>query len=144
MPYAISYRRFSSPKQAIGDSDRRQTELTEQYCKRRRLKLIDTYLDAGLSGFTGENLSDGGALKALLRAAQSGRFKPGTHLVVESLDRLSRRDISTAVRLFLDILDTGLVIVTLIDREEVFTKKRVDSDLTALIIAIVATAGAPP
>ncbi|MBV9964949.1 MAG: recombinase family protein [Alphaproteobacteria bacterium] len=137
MQYAISYRRFSTPRQARSDSNRRQTELTEQYCKRRRLKLIDTYLDAGLSGFTGENLSDGGALRALLRAAQHGRFKPGTHLVVESLDRLSRREISTAVRLFLDILDTGLVIVTLIDGEEVFTKKRVDSDLTALIIAIV-------
>jgi DNA invertase Pin-like site-specific DNA recombinase len=137
MPYAISYRRFSTLKQARGDSQRRQTDLTEEYCKRRRLKLIDTYLDAGLSGFTGENLSDGSALKVLLNAAKTGKFKPGTNLIVESLDRLSRREISTAVRLFLDILDTGLVIVTLIDGEEVFTKRRVDSDLTALIIAIV-------
>ena len=137
MRYAISYRRFSTPTQARSDSDRRQTELTEQYCRRHRLKLVDTYLDAGLSAYTGENLSDGGALRALLRAAQSGRFKLGTHLVVESLDRLSRREISTAVRLFLDILDAGLVIVTLIDGEEVFTKERVDKDLTALIIAIV-------
>jgi DNA invertase Pin-like site-specific DNA recombinase len=137
MPYAISYRRFSTLKQAKGDSQRRQTDLTEEYCKRRRLKLIDTYLDAGLSGFTGENLNDGSALKVLLNAARTGKFKPGTHLIVESLDRLSRRGISTAVRLFLDILDTGLVIVTLIDGEEVFTKRRVDSDLTALIIAIV-------
>jgi len=137
MRYAISYKRFSTPKQARGDSDRRQSYLTEEYCRRRRLKLIDTYLDAGLSGFTGENMSDGGALKALLHAAKDGKFKPGTHLIVESLDRLSRREISTAVRLFLDILDTGLVIVTLIDGEEVFTKRRVDSDLTALIIAIV-------
>jgi DNA invertase Pin-like site-specific DNA recombinase len=137
MRYAISYKRFSSPKQARGDSDRRQSDLTEEYCRRRRLKLIDTYLDAGLSGFTGENMSDGGALRALLCAANDGKFKPGTHLIVESLDRLSRREISTAVRLFLDILDTGLVIVTLIDGEEVFTKRRVDNDLTALIIAIV-------
>ena len=137
MPYAISYKRFSSPKQARGDTQRRQTDLTEDYCKRRRLLLIETYLDAGVSGFTGANLSDGGALKALLQAAKDGRFKPGTHLIVESLDRLSRRDISTAIRLFLDILDCGLVIVTLIDGEEIFTKKRVDDDLTALIIAIV-------
>ena len=137
MPYAISYRRFSTPRQARGDSQRRQTDLTEEYCKRRRLRLIDTYLDAGLSGYTGENLNDGSALRSLLAAAKSGRFKSGTHLIVESLDRLSRREISTAIRLFLDILDCGLVIVTLIDGEEVFTKKRVDNDLTALIIAIV-------
>jgi DNA invertase Pin-like site-specific DNA recombinase len=137
MHYAISYKRFSSPKQANGDSHRRQTDLTEEYCKRRRLKLLDTYLDAGLSGFTGANLSDGSALRALLHAAKIGTFKPGTRLIVESLDRLSRREISTAVRLFLDILDTGLVIITLIDGEQVFTKDRVDSDLSALIIAIV-------
>ena len=137
VPYAISYRRFSTPRQARGDSQRRQTDLTEEYCKRRRLRLIDTYLDAGLSGYTGKNLNDSSALRSLLAAAKSGRFKSGTHLIVESLDRLSRREISTAIRLFLDILDCGLVIVTLIDGEEVFTKKRVDNDLTALIIAIV-------
>jgi len=125
VPYAISYRRFSTPRQARGDSQRRQTDLTEEYCRRRRLRLIDTYLDAGLSGYTGENLNDGSALRSLLAAAKSGRFKSGTHLIVESLDRLSRREISTAIRLFLDILDCGLVIVTLIDGEEVFTKKRV-------------------
>ena len=131
MPYAISYKRFSTPKQARGDSVRRQSDLTEEYCSRRRLRLVDTYLDAGLSGFTGENMSDGGALRALLHAARDGKFKPGTHLIVESLDRLSRREISTAVRLFLDILDTGLVIVTLIDGEEIFTKRRVDCPASA-------------
>jgi DNA invertase Pin-like site-specific DNA recombinase len=90
-----------------------------------------------LSGFRGENLNDGSALTTLLHAAKVGKFKPGTRLIVESLDRLSRREISMAVRLFLDILDIGLVIVTLIDGEQVFTKERVDTDLTALIIAIV-------
>ena len=134
---AISYKRFSLPKQMRGDSDRRQTQLTENYCIRHKLRLIDSYLDAGLSGFTGANLNDGSALKLLLQAAKLGHFKPGTRLIIESLDRLTRREISTAVRLFLDILDMGLVIVTLIDGEEVFTKARVDNDLTALIIAIV-------
>lgn len=137
MHHAISYKRFSSPKQSKGDSQRRQTDLADEYCRRHHLILIDTYLDDGLSGFTGGNLSDGSALRALLHAAQTGKFPAGTRLIVESLDRLSRREISSAVRLFLDILDTGLVIITLIDDEQIFTKERVDSDLTALIIAIV-------
>jgi DNA invertase Pin-like site-specific DNA recombinase len=134
---AISYKRFSTPKQARGDSQRRQTDLTADYCKRHGLRLIETYLDAGLSGFTGANRSDRSALAALLHAAKTGKLKPGTRLIVEPLDRLSRQEMSLAVRLFLDILDTGLVIVTLIDGEQEFTKERVDSDLTALIIAIV-------
>jgi len=137
MPDAISYKRFSSRRQTLGDSDRRQTQLTEEYCKRHGLRLIDTYLDAGLSAFTGENLGDSGALKKLLDAARTGKFRRGTVLIVESLDRLTRQEMSTAVRLFLDLLDTGLAVVTLIDGEQVFTKERVDSDLTALIIAIV-------
>lgn len=137
MRYAVSYKRFSSPQQARGDSNRRQTDLAEEYCKRHNIKLIDTYLDAGLSGFTAEHLSDNGALKTLLNAARCGKFKPGTLLIVESLDRLTRQEISTAVRLFLDILDAGLVIVTLIDGEQVFTKERVDNDPTALLIAVV-------
>jgi DNA invertase Pin-like site-specific DNA recombinase len=55
-------------------------------------------------GFTGANLSDHSALTALLHAAKTGRLKPGTRLIVESLDRLSRQEMSLAVRLFLDIL----------------------------------------
>src|SRR5580704_15985446 len=100
---AISYKRFSTPRQGRGDSERRQSDLTQDYCGRNELRLIDTYLDAGLSGFTGQNVSDGSALSALLSAAKAGKFKPGTQLIVESLDRLSRREISLAVRLFLDI-----------------------------------------
>jgi DNA invertase Pin-like site-specific DNA recombinase len=137
MQDAVSYKRFSTPKQGWGDSNRRQTDLAADYCKRHGLRLIDTYLDAGLSGYTGAHLGDGGALRALLEAAKAGKFRRDTYLIVESLDRLSRQEISTAVRLFLDILDTGLVIVTLIDGEQVFTKKRVNSEMTALIIAIV-------
>lgn len=104
-----------------------------EYCKRHNLRLIDTYLDAGLSAYNGQNLSDGAALKMLLDAVRAGQCAPGTHLIVESLHRLSRSEIPMAVRLFLDILEMGLVIVTLIDREQVFTKERADSDMTALI-----------
>src|SRR5438094_7524036 len=114
MDDAVSYHRFSTVGQARGDSTRRQAKLTAEYCRRNGLRLIDTFLDAGLSGYKGANLGDQGALRALLDAAKAGIFKPGTLLIVESLDRLSRREISVAVRLFLDIIDTGLVIVTLI------------------------------
>ena len=86
MQDAISYKRFSTRKQSKGDTDRRQADLAEQYCKSHHLRLIDTYRDAGLSGFSGQNLSDDGALRGLLQAAKSGKFRPGTRLIVESLD----------------------------------------------------------
>lgn len=137
MVEAISYKRFSSSVQIGGDSLRRQIALTEAYCKRHGITLIDDYYDPGVSAYHAANLNDGAALRALLDAAKDGKFKPGTQLVVESLDRLSRADMSVAVRLFLDLLDTGLVIVTLIDGEQVFTKERVDTDMSAIVIAII-------
>src|SRR5437763_7357226 len=103
MDIAISYKRFSTRKQARGDTERRQTDLAKDYCQRHDLELLDTYLDAGMSGFTGANLGDNGALRALLQAARSAKFPAGTRLIVESLDRLSRQEITTAVRLFLDL-----------------------------------------
>src|SRR5437016_1360669 len=90
MDDAVSYQRFSTAGQARGDSTRRQAKLTAEYCRRNGLRLIDTFLDAGLSAYTGANAGDQGALRALLDAAKVGKLKSGTRLIVESLDRLSR------------------------------------------------------
>ena len=35
MPRCYSYIRFSTPEQALGDSLRRQTEMSEQYAKKK-------------------------------------------------------------------------------------------------------------
>src|ERR1700732_1862746 len=72
MTEAISYKRFSSTIQLGGDSLRRQIVVTEAYCKRQGLNLIDSYFDPGVSGFNGANLNDGTALRALLDAAWGG------------------------------------------------------------------------
>lgn len=53
-PVAYSYVRFSSPRQAEGDSFRRQTERAAAYCARRGWKLSDdNYQDLGVSAFKG-------------------------------------------------------------------------------------------
>ena len=40
---AYSYIRMSTDKQALGDSERRQVELSEQYCNNNNLELITDY-----------------------------------------------------------------------------------------------------
>src|SRR5436305_1298486 len=57
MPSAFSYLRFSTPKQAEGDSIRRQTELTAAWCARNKVQL-DTSLslrDEGVSAYRGKH-----------------------------------------------------------------------------------------
>jgi DNA invertase Pin-like site-specific DNA recombinase len=110
---AYSYVRFSSKKQAAGDSLRRQTEKTEAYCKANDLTLAnDNFQDLGISGWTGKNVDDG-ALGAFLAAVKSGKIRKGSILVVENLDRISRDQINKALNVFCSILDAGISIVTL-------------------------------
>ena len=112
-PRAYSYLRFSTPEQLKGDSLRRQTEAARAYADRFDLELDDSLdlQDLGVSAFRGANVEK--ALGAFLEAVDSGRVKPGSYLLVENLDRLSRADIRTARDRFESILDRGINIVTL-------------------------------
>src|SRR4051812_20008613 len=87
MRRAYSYIRFSSAAQAEGNSLRRQTELTQAYCKRHDLTLDDSLRlrDLGVSAFRGTNVRDG-ALAGFLEACRKGKVTRGSVLIVESLD----------------------------------------------------------
>jgi DNA invertase Pin-like site-specific DNA recombinase len=109
---AYSYIRFSSPKQEYGDSIRRQKEGSAALAKKKGWILDESLkIDRGLSAFTGENRHSG-ALKLFLDKIKSGQVKPGSVLIVESLDRLSREDMDEAFDLFRSILKAGIEIAT--------------------------------
>lgn len=135
-PLAFSYIRFSTPEQMQGDSLRRQVAAAEAYCQRNGLTM-DTSLslrDLGVSAFKGRHRDDKSALGQFLRLAQEGRIPKGSCLVIENLDRLSREDERTALRLWLDILDCGITIVQLTP-ETVFKHER--SDMFDIMRAIM-------
>ncbi len=69
---------------------------------------MDTELtlhDKGISAFKGLNVEQG-ALGEFLKAVEEGKVNKGSYLLVESLDRLSREKVNSALRLFLNILDS--------------------------------------
>jgi DNA invertase Pin-like site-specific DNA recombinase len=114
---AFSYVRFSSSEQSKGDSLRRQTALAEEYAQKHSLQLDRelTFRDLGISAFTGKNKTEG-ALAAFIKACKSGRVKPGSALLVESLDRLSREQVRKALRQLLELIDDhGIEVHTLAD-----------------------------
>lgn len=129
---AYSYIRFSTKDQIKGDSLRRQTEGTAAWCKQHGVELVDSYRDLGISAFKGAN-AETGALKAFLTLAEDGRIAKGSYLIVESLDRLSRQDILKALKLFLQLIDAGIVLVTLSDGR-VYEGSKINT--TDLIISI--------
>lgn len=134
MPLAYSYIRMSSDAQIKGDSLRRQLDLSERYAFEHGLELVDTDLrDLGVSAFTGENAYSG-ALSKFLAAVRQKAIPVGSYLLVESFDRLSRQRPHAALTQFLEIINAGIILVTLVDGR-VYTPD--NATLDNLLYAIV-------
>jgi DNA invertase Pin-like site-specific DNA recombinase len=137
-PVAYSYVRFSSPEQARGDSLRRQTEAAAEWCKRHDVRLDEstTLRDLGKSAYLGNHRKnpDRHALAAFLKMVESGRVPHGSYLIVENLDRLTREHVRPAVKLWMDLLDAGVNIVTT-KPEHLF--RHDSNEITDVIIAVV-------
>lgn len=139
MVTAYSYVRWSSDKQTQGDSKRRQDTGAAKYAVEHGLALSSiTYTDAGISAFKGLNAAEG-ALRAFLDAVNAGKIPKGSVLIVESLDRLSRLPPLRALALFQEIVDAGIEIVTLSDRQR-YSKAGIDANWTSLIMALASMA----
>ena len=133
---AYSYIRFSSEKQKLGDSLRRQLERAETYAQKHGLTLDHTsYRDLGISAFKGKNAEDG-KLAAFLEAVKKRLIPRGSTLLIEDFDRLSRNEIDDALILFLQIIRSGITVVTLKD-EQVYTQDRLRNDSSSLIVSIM-------
>jgi DNA invertase Pin-like site-specific DNA recombinase len=126
---------MSTDIQKKGDSRRRQLEASRAYAEANGLELAEDreLADIGVSAFRGDNVRDG-HLGWFLRAVESKEVKPGSYLIVESLDRLSREQILVAQSLFLRIIQAGINVVTLVDRRVYRAGK---TELGDLIMSLV-------
>jgi DNA invertase Pin-like site-specific DNA recombinase len=126
---------MSTDLQLKGDSRRRQLEASRSYAEANGLELAEgaELEDIGVSAFKGANAREG-ALGRFLKAVKAGSVKPGSYLIVESLDRLSREQVLTAQSLFLSIIQAGINLVTLTDGRVYQAGK---TDLGDLIISLV-------
>jgi len=114
-PKAYSYVRFSTKRQANGDSLQRQLDRSRAYAAEHDLDLQE--LDTGnlwVSAFDCSNIVKG-ALSAFLKLVESGEIERGSYLLVENLDRLSRAQLFDAIGLLERLVKTGIRVVSLID-----------------------------
>jgi DNA invertase Pin-like site-specific DNA recombinase len=131
-PRAYSYTRFSSAKQREGDSLRRQIEAAEEWCARDGGGVeLDTNLrDLGVAAFKGRNAKIG-ALGRFLKAIRDGKIAPGSVLIVENLDRLSRDEVFKALDVLRPIIDAGVDVVTLMDNQR-YTRDNINDPMKVL------------
>lgn len=139
-PIAYSYKRWSATLQGKGHTEERQTELAEEYAHREGLTLDAkrTMVDEGLSGYTGKNITDG-ALGAFLKAIEAKQIEPGSFLLIEDIDRLSRLPVMEALGVFQQIIGAGVTIVTLRDGQK-YSIERLRNDWTPLMPVLFAMA----
>jgi DNA invertase Pin-like site-specific DNA recombinase len=134
---AYSYIRFSSVRQADGDSLRRQVAMARQYAEEHGLELDEqfTYKDLGVSAFDRSNL-EYGALGLFLQAARDGKVPRGSILLVEAFDRLTRSPPLVAVNLLSEIVRAGITIVTIRDKKT-YTEESLNTSLADLMMSVV-------
>jgi hypothetical protein len=109
---AYSYSRYSSDAQRHSTSIDRQQTLARKWCKENNVELSDrTFADEAVSGFHGANVKTG-ALGEFISAVEAGEIEPGSILILEHLDRLTRMDPWAAVSLLQQILGLGITVVT--------------------------------
>jgi DNA invertase Pin-like site-specific DNA recombinase len=138
MSLVYSYVRFSTKKQMEGDSLRRQVELGETWIRENGHTPASLMLqDLGVSSFRGKNRLHDKALGTFLSAIETGRVKPGSILLVENLDRLSRQGVGEAFALFQSILRSGVTIVCLRPYPLTYTSESLN-DFVGLLIPLVA------
>lgn len=118
---AYLYSRVSSRGQKQGRGLATQQENGEALCSRKGWKVDKSVklVDDGRSAFTHKHLL--GKLGRFFEMVKEGDIRPGSVLVIDQLDRLSRADIRKAVNLFGEILDAGIWIAT-VDPEAVYER----------------------
>ena len=134
---AYSYLRFSTPEQLEGDSLRRQTSLAAAYASKHGLDLDQelTYEDLGVSAYRSSN-ANVGKLAEFLEAVQVGQVRPGSYLLVESLDRISRDHAFDAQHLLSGMIQKGVTVVTLLD-ERVYSLEGLRKDPMGMMYSIM-------
>ena len=132
-----SYMRFSTPEQKDGHSLARQTDYARQYAEQHNLSLDDTLSmrDEGLSAYHQKHIQKG-ALGVFFRAIEEGMVQPGSILIVENLDRLSRANITEALPRFMDIINSNITLVTANNGRE-FSKQSIDSSPFTLFESLI-------
>ena len=110
------------------------------YCEANNLELIETIRDEGLSGYHGVHRKRG-AFGRFVKRFLAGEIPPGGVFIAEAFDRFTREPPRIAQQLFLQLINGGLDVVTLIDGQ-VYTAGTIDANAGQLFLSIGLMMGA--
>ncbi|WP_250477596.1 recombinase family protein [Caballeronia sp. INML1] len=114
-----SYLRFSNIRQKSGTSIQRQEEYALTWAHEHGMELDRSLMlrDEGRSAYHEDHVTKG-AFGEFLREVEAGHVPPGSVLIVESMDRMSRATVISALTQLLSIISRGITVVTMADKRE--------------------------
>lgn len=144
-PVVITYTRFSTSIQKDGLSEFRQDELTQRYvldfCEEHSVPVEDiiSLKDRGVSAYRGKNMTKGSLSEIIakfksdeLPKVYNEKGEINTFLFIESLDRLSRADLHTANKLFLDLVEYCNIVVVAENEKKIYSLNSLKTDMGML------------
>lgn len=128
VPKVYLYMRYSTAKQEEGTSFDRQMRLAKEVAATHGLEIQEVMFDKGVSGFTGANRLRG-ELGAFLAKITQGEVAPGSILIIENQDRLSRERPYIVLGMIEQFRDAGIRVLTA-DRRELTSDEEMDELVT--------------
>jgi DNA invertase Pin-like site-specific DNA recombinase/transcription elongation GreA/GreB family factor len=107
MTNCVTYKRFSTKAQDKGSSLDRQTTAINAMVEQHKWTVIEELEDLGASAWRGDHLKSG-ALGRFKERVDAGEVDPGTILVIENIDRLSRQNVKKARRWVEEVTEAGI------------------------------------
>jgi len=119
-----------------GDSLRRQLAKTKEFADKLGLEMDEstTFKDLGVSSYRGKNFKEG-ALGQLMAMVNEGLIPKGSYLAMESFDRFSRMEPLNVLMKFIEIVNSGINLVTLIDGQ-IYNKETITNNQFLLMSSI--------
>ena len=140
MTKAYSYVRFSSDKQAKGDSVRRQTALFSRWIKAHPELTADDSIkgDYGISASSGKNLDPNKSnLGNFIKCCKQGKIDRGSYLVMERIDRFSRQHTLAVAEVIRQLVqDCGINLVFLKPTELILTPKNLGDTMQVMVLVM--------
>lgn len=130
---AVIYIRWSSAEQSKGSSLERQREDCRAHAARKGWRVIDEFVDDGVSAFKGRHASVG-KLGQFVADAEAGVYPNGIILLAEKLDRLSREQAKKFFAWMLHITELGVTVAT-VDSDRHYDRDNLD--MAAIIEVVV-------
>lgn len=134
MPQAYLYIRFSTVAQEGGESYARQHEGGLKLIADKGWTLVETVEDLGRSAYKGEHMLSDGALGKFSDRVRSGDVPPGSWLVAEKTDRLSRQGWEVLFDWLREMTRKGLNVITL--DGHVFTAETLRDQISVIKILL--------